>query len=51
MISEKNKLNAMLNYIIEPIPIKALPRNYDKTKDSDYRNPIYYPKKKKYGKK
>ena len=31
-----------------PIDLSSdLPKNYDKTKDSDYRNPIYYPKRKK----
>lgn len=31
-----------------PIDLSSyLPKNYDKTKDSNYRNPIYYPKRKK----
>lgn len=42
------------DYIIfynRPVDIYSeLPKNYDKTKDSNCRNPIYYPKRKKHGK-
>lgn len=52
MISEKDKKDIMVDYIInQPYPLFInKSRNYDKTKDSDYRNLIYYPKRKKYGK-
>lgn len=52
MISEKDKKDIMIDYIInQPYPLFInKSRNYDKSKDSDYRNPIYYPKRKKYGK-
>lgn len=33
-----------------PISLVRYNKHYDKTKDADYRNPIYYPKRKKYGK-
>lgn len=52
MISEKDKKDIMVDYIINQLYSLRInkSRNYDKTKDSDYRNPIYCPKRKKYGK-
>lgn len=49
---DKDKTNTVIEYVIKPTyPIFInKSRNYDKTKDSNYRNPIYYPKRKKHGK-
>lgn len=49
MISEKDKKDIMVDYIInQPYPLSInKSKNYDKTKYSDYRSPIYYPKRKK----